>query len=142
MSHLTLASSTLSSCNASVVEQITLRHDLSGLKLLRFKLHFHRDATGRLANAVHLIVMTRAGESKEFSLEIYEFRPSRTMSGNGLRFASDDKANRSSVLQVAAILPTHYALEAGRSGYPGFVVEAARSACEDWESQESVRGVV
>jgi uncharacterized protein len=31
----------------------------------------------------------------------------------------------------------HYALQGGTAGYPGFVVEAARSAAEDWETQES-----
>ena len=44
---------------------------------------------------------------------------------------------RYSVLEVATILPMHYALEGGTGGYPGFVVEAARSAAEDWESQDA-----
>jgi DNA helicase HerA-like ATPase len=51
-------------------------------------------------------------------------------------FASDAAARRYSVLEVATVLPTHYALQAGEGGYPGFVVEAARSATEDWETQE------
>lgn len=52
-------------------------------------------------------------------------------------FASDGQTRRYSVLEVATILPTHYALQAGTSGYPGFVVEAARSAAEDWEVQDT-----
>jgi uncharacterized protein len=52
-------------------------------------------------------------------------------------FASDGSTRRYSVLEVTTILPTHYALNAGTGGYPGFVVEAARSAAEDWEAQDS-----
>jgi hypothetical protein len=52
-------------------------------------------------------------------------------------FASDGTTRRYSVLEVATILPTHYALQGGTSGYPGFVVEAARSAAEDWEAQDA-----
>ena len=51
-------------------------------------------------------------------------------------FASSGDTRRYSVLEVATILPTHYALQGGSGGYPGFVVEAARSASEDWETQE------
>jgi uncharacterized protein len=51
-------------------------------------------------------------------------------------FGSDAKIRRYSVLEVATILPTHYALQGNIGGYPGFVVEAARSAAADWESQE------
>lgn len=52
-------------------------------------------------------------------------------------FASDTRVRRQSVLEVATILPTHYAMQGGTGGYPGFVVEAARSAAEDWEQQDS-----
>jgi DNA helicase HerA-like ATPase len=52
-------------------------------------------------------------------------------------FASDQTTRRYSILEVVSILPTHYALQAGSIGYPGFVVEAARSASQDWEAQES-----
>ena len=52
-------------------------------------------------------------------------------------FAGDASTHRYSVLEVATVLPTHYALQGGAGGYPGFVVEAARSASEDWEVQES-----
>lgn len=52
-------------------------------------------------------------------------------------FASDGETRRYSVLEVTTILPTHYALNAGTGGYPGFVVEAARSAAEDWETQDA-----
>src|SRR5882762_5695259 len=51
-------------------------------------------------------------------------------------FGSEKNTRRYSVLEVVAVLPTHYALLGGTSGYPGFVVEAARSASEDWEAQE------
>ena len=52
-------------------------------------------------------------------------------------FAGDAETVRHSVLEVATILPMHYALQGGAGGYPGFVVEAARSASEDWEQQET-----
>lgn len=52
-------------------------------------------------------------------------------------FASNGGTRHYSVLEVASLLPTHYALQAGTNGYPGFVVEAARSAAEDWEAQEA-----
>lgn len=52
-------------------------------------------------------------------------------------FAGDGAVRRYSVLEVATILPMHYALQGGIGGYPGFVVEAARSAAEDWEVQEN-----
>lgn len=52
-------------------------------------------------------------------------------------FASNSDTRRYSVLEVSTILPMHYALNAGTSGYPGFVVEAARSAAEDWETQDA-----
>ena len=52
-------------------------------------------------------------------------------------FATHNSTKHYSVLEVTTILPTHYALQGGTDGYPGFVVEAARSASEDWEAQES-----
>ena len=52
-------------------------------------------------------------------------------------FASDGSTRRYSVLEVVSILPLHYALQGGTGGYPGFVMEAARSAAEDWEEQET-----
>lgn len=51
-------------------------------------------------------------------------------------FASTERVKRYSVLEITTILPSHYALQGTSSGYPGFVVEAARSASQDWESQE------
>ncbi len=51
-------------------------------------------------------------------------------------FGSDDKTRRWSVLEVTGIMPSHFALQSGNSGYPGFVVEATRSAAQDWESQD------
>jgi hypothetical protein len=51
-------------------------------------------------------------------------------------FASDGSTKHFSVLEVTTMLPMHYALQGGTDGYPGFVVEAARSASEDWEVQD------
>lgn len=51
-------------------------------------------------------------------------------------FGSDAKFRRWSILEITSVMPSHFALQNGNSGYPGFVVEAARSAAEDWESQD------
>ena len=51
-------------------------------------------------------------------------------------FGSSTMTRRWSVLEVTDVMPSHFALQSGNSGYPGFVVEAARSAAQDWESQE------
>ncbi|MGC8783959.1 MAG: ATP-binding protein [Armatimonadota bacterium] len=52
-------------------------------------------------------------------------------------FASNHAESHRSILEVVSILPIHYALGDNPQGYPGFVVEAARSAVRDWEEQES-----
>ncbi len=52
-------------------------------------------------------------------------------------FASSQREQRLSILEVVTILPMHYGLGSDTRGYPGFVVEAARSAANDWETQES-----
>lgn len=52
-------------------------------------------------------------------------------------FASNHTESHRSILEVVSILPIHYALGDNPQGYPGFVVEAARSAVRDWEEQES-----
>lgn len=51
-------------------------------------------------------------------------------------FGSSTMTRRWSVLEVTDVMPSHFALQSGNSGYPGFVVEAARSAAQDWESQD------
>jgi hypothetical protein len=51
-------------------------------------------------------------------------------------FASNSQEQRLSILEIVTILPMHYGLGSDTSGYPGFVIEAARSAATDWESQE------
>lgn len=52
-------------------------------------------------------------------------------------FASNNHEQHLSILEVVSILPMHYALGDDPHGYPGFVVEAARSAVNDWEEQET-----
>ncbi len=51
-------------------------------------------------------------------------------------FASNHVESHRSILEVVSILPLHYGLGDNPQGYPGFVVEAARSAARDWEEQE------
>jgi hypothetical protein len=47
-----------------------------------------------------------------------------------------------SILEIVSMLPVHYALGSTESAteraYPGFVVEAAKSARQDWEQEEPV----
>ena len=51
-------------------------------------------------------------------------------------FGSDANDRRWSILEITSVMPSHFALQSGNLGYPGFVVEAARSAAQDWESQD------
>lgn len=53
-------------------------------------------------------------------------------------FSGNDKETHYSILEVTGILPMHYALGNDTSGYPGFVVEAARNAGQDWTTQTDV----
>lgn len=52
-------------------------------------------------------------------------------------FSSDAQIARYSVLEVTGLKPIHYALGEEPRGFPGFVMEAARSASQDWIEQES-----
>jgi len=51
-------------------------------------------------------------------------------------FASGSRTQHFSILEVVTVLPMHYGLGTDSSGYPGFVVEAAKSAALEWEEQE------
>ncbi len=51
-------------------------------------------------------------------------------------FAGDRNETHYSILEVTGLLPIHYALGNDISGYPGFVVEAARNAGQDWMTQD------
>lgn len=50
-------------------------------------------------------------------------------------FSGNENETHYSILEVTAILPIHYALGNDTGGYPGFVMEAARNAGQDWETQ-------
>lgn len=52
-------------------------------------------------------------------------------------FAGNDVDVHYSILEFTGVLPVHYALGSDTSGYPGFVVEAARNAGQDWLTQEA-----
>lgn len=43
-----------------------------------------------------------------------------------------------SILEVTMVFPIHYAISQATSGFPGFLVEAAKSASNDWIDQESI----
>ncbi len=51
-------------------------------------------------------------------------------------FGSDPNTQRWSILEVTGVMPSHFALQGGNTGYPGFVEEAALSAAQDWVSQD------
>ena len=56
-------------------------------------------------------------------------------------FASREGADVYTILEIMSVLPTHYALGDMRNverAFPGFVVEAAKSAREDWEQVTSI----
>jgi hypothetical protein len=48
-------------------------------------------------------------------------------------FSADDAY---SVCQIIQSLPAHFAMPQNLEGYPGFTMEAAKSACQDWIIQE------
>ena len=54
-------------------------------------------------------------------------------------FATDSNGIRYSILQLVTVMPMHYALGTDikdLKGYPGFVMQAAKSASADWTEQE------
>jgi hypothetical protein len=55
----------------------------------------------------------------------------------GTLVAVENFARAKSLLEIISILPMHYALGERPEGYPGYVVEAARSASRDWIDQEN-----
>ena len=50
-------------------------------------------------------------------------------------FASTDSESHYVILQIVNKMPRHYALPTDMKGYPGFLMEAAKSASQDWTSQ-------
>src|SRR5581483_6706641 len=50
-------------------------------------------------------------------------------------FSGNTHETHYSILEVTGILPIHYALGNDTNGYPGFVVEAAHNAGQDWTTQ-------
>jgi len=50
-------------------------------------------------------------------------------------FASTKSENHYVILQVVKKMPRHYALPTDLKGYPGYLMEAAKSASEDWTLQ-------
>lgn len=50
-------------------------------------------------------------------------------------FSSDGTREHYTILQIVKKLPMHYALPTDLKGYPGFLMEAAKSASQDWTSQ-------
>jgi len=55
-------------------------------------------------------------------------------------FATDSNGVRYSILQLVTVMPMHYALGTDikdLKGYPGFVMQAAKSASADWTEQDA-----
>lgn len=51
-------------------------------------------------------------------------------------FSSDGSADHYSIIRITSAIPQHYALgTAALDGYPGFVVEAASNAAQDWAQE-------
>lgn len=51
-------------------------------------------------------------------------------------FSTDATTTHYSILEVTGLKPIHYALGEDPSGFPGFVMEAARNASQDWIEQD------
>lgn len=52
-------------------------------------------------------------------------------------FSSDATETHYSILEVTGLKPVHYALGEDPQGFPGFVMEAAKSASQDWIEQDN-----
>ncbi len=50
-------------------------------------------------------------------------------------FASEENKEHYTVLQIVKKMPHHFALPTDMKGYPGFLMEAAKSASKDWTEQ-------
>jgi len=57
-------------------------------------------------------------------------------------FASNGSCTRYSILEIVSVIPAHYALGSSpgeiEKAFPGFVVEAAKSARLDWEQEKPI----
>jgi hypothetical protein len=97
-----------------------------------------------VANMMGTLIRLEEDENSRFRFEVWFDYTKRAM--NLIRegamlavpnFASNNDEQHLSILEVVSILPMHYALGDDARGYPGFVVEAAKSAVNDWEEQET-----
>jgi len=103
---------------------------------------FVKDAKGKDTEGV--LVRMEPDEQTRFQFEIWF--PYTRQAMNQIRegamlavknFASNRSEVHYSILEVVSILPLHYAIENLQGNpFPGFVVEAARSASRDWYAQE------
>jgi hypothetical protein len=96
-----------------------------------------------VANMAGTLIRLEEDEGSRFRFEIWFDYTKQAM--NLIRegamlavpnFASNNHEQHLSILEVVSILPMHYALGDDTRGYPGFVVEAAKSVVNDWEEQE------
>ncbi len=51
-------------------------------------------------------------------------------------YATTQKVRHYSIIEVTSIKPIHYAIGENPSGFPGFVMEAAKNAAQDWTGQD------
>ena len=104
-----------------------------------------------MATPIRLFVEERTGRLmrlQEHELSRYEFeiwfeytRAAMSQVREGAmvavaNFASQGEERHLSILEITALKPVHYALGDNPDGYPGFVMEAARNASQDWTAQE------
>lgn len=96
-----------------------------------------------VANMIGTLIRLEEDESSRFRFEVWFDYTKQAM--NLIRegamlavpnFASSNHEQHLSILEVVSILPMHYALGDDTRGYPGFIVEAAKSVVNDWEEQE------
>src|SRR6266516_3567231 len=51
-------------------------------------------------------------------------------------YATTKDETHYSIIEVTSIKPIHYAIGENPTGFPGFVMEAARNAAQDWTGQD------
>lgn len=102
---------------------------------------FVKDSKGRERTGV--LMKLEEDEHSRYRFEVWFEYTRRAM--NEIRegtmlavpnYATTRDEKHYSILEVTALKPIHYAIGENPSGYPGFVLEAAKNAAQDWTGQD------
>jgi hypothetical protein len=102
---------------------------------------FVKDSKGRERTGV--LMKLEENEHSRYQFEVWFEYTRRAM--NEIRegtmltvpnYATTRDEKHCSILEVTVLKPIHYAIGENPSGYPGFVLEAAKNAAQDWTGQD------